>query len=147
MSVADLPGCTCPIGGPFVAICPTHFVADPMSITFGLSDLPTLRKLASVYTALAEDESLDPAATFVNRCVSQVATQMVAKLSAKVPPQQPDNQFADCGIEELVHQLVGAGSTCWVGGTGDREFDSAAAVEIASAGLRRLSEILSGAAR
>lgn len=150
MSAPNLPSCTCPLGGPFVAICPTHWVADPKAIEFGVSDLPTLRKLASVYTALAEDESVDPPESFVNRVVSQVTTRMVAVLSRKVQPPNPaeaDNRFADCGIEELVYQLVGAGSTCWVGGTGDREFDSTAAAAVALDGLARLNELLGGGAR
>ena len=44
-----------------------------------------------------------------------------------------DNMFADTnGIEELIGQAVGAGSMCWVGGTGDRVFDSEHAAFVAN---------------
>lgn len=54
------------------------------------------------------------------------------------------NRFADCGVEELIYQLVGAGSACWVGGTGDAVFDSAEALQVAGDGLERLSQIIGG---
>lgn len=100
MSAAEVPDCTCPIGGPFVVICPTHFVADPKSIEFGVSDLPTLRKLASVYTALTADESVEAPASFVNRVVSQVMTRMVATLSRKLSPDhaRPPSDGSDAEL-------------------------------------------------
>jgi len=57
-----------------------------------------------------------------------------------------DNRFADCcGIEELVYQLVGAGSTCWQNLSGAGVFDSTLASQVGADGLARLSEILSEA--
>ncbi len=39
----------------------------------------------------------------------------------------------DLTLEEVIGQALGAASTCWVGGTGDREFDSARAKEVMTA--------------
>lgn len=44
-------------------------------------------------------------------------------------------------VTELIYQLAGAASTCWVGGTGDRLFDSVGAVEVADAAIERLIEL------
>lgn len=55
---------------------------------------------------------------------------------------QKSIQFDDAEtITELVHQIVGAGSTCWVGGTGSSLFDSEMALEVANAGINRLIEL------
>lgn len=52
------------------------------------------------------------------------------------------SRFDDAeNVTELIHQLVGAGSTCWVGGTGDAEFDTTQALEVADAGINRLIEL------
>lgn len=45
---------------------------------------------------------------------------------------------------ELIAQAVGAGSTCWVGGTGELEFDSIEAAVVADAAFLRLQTILAG---
>jgi len=45
---------------------------------------------------------------------------------------------------ELITQAIGAGSMCWVGGTGALEFDSNAATKVADAAYQRLQAILSG---
>ena len=82
MSAADLPSCTCPLGGPFVTICPTHYVALDDNVAFDASDLPTLRKMAAVYTKAAEEET-DPEVLLVHRIVSQVTTRLVAAMAAK----------------------------------------------------------------
>ena len=51
-------------------------------------------------------------------------------------------QFDDAeNVTELIHQIVGAGSTCWVGGTGSIPFDSEMALEVANAGINRLIEL------
>lgn len=44
-------------------------------------------------------------------------------------------------VTELIYQLVGAASTCWVGGTGDHQFDSTQAVVVADAAIERLIEL------
>lgn len=50
--------------------------------------------------------------------------------------------FSDAeNVTELIYQLVGAGSTCWVGGTGSAVFDSDQAKEFADAGIERLIEL------
>ena len=50
--------------------------------------------------------------------------------------------FADAeDISQLIHQLVGAGSTCWIGGTGDREFWTAQAMKVAQDAITRLNEL------
>jgi hypothetical protein len=41
-------------------------------------------------------------------------------------------------ITELIYQLVGAGSTCWHGGTGSAVFDDVRAVQVAEDGIDRL---------
>lgn len=52
------------------------------------------------------------------------------------------NRFARAETEdEVLGQMVGAGSTCWVGGTGDAEFDSTQAVQVIEHGAARLKEI------
>lgn len=53
-----------------------------------------------------------------------------------------ENIFDECDdIPTLIHQLVGAASTCWIGGTGDREFWTAEARRVASQALTRLNEL------
>jgi hypothetical protein len=44
-------------------------------------------------------------------------------------------------VTELIYQLVGAGSMCWVGGTGAAVFDDANAKAVADAGIDRLIEL------
>jgi hypothetical protein len=52
------------------------------------------------------------------------------------------NRFADAeNVTELMYQVVGAGSTCWVGGTGSIVFDSTQAKEVADDGIARLVEL------
>jgi hypothetical protein len=52
------------------------------------------------------------------------------------------NMFRGCeNVTELVYQLVGAASTCWVDGTGDRVFDDADAKDVAEDGIARLIEL------
>lgn len=54
------------------------------------------------------------------------------------------NRFAKAETEdEVLGMMVGAGSTCWVGGTGDIEFDSTQAVQVIEQGKARISEIRS----
>lgn len=51
-------------------------------------------------------------------------------------------KFSDAeNITELVYQIVGAGSACWVGGTGQAEFDTTHAQAVAEAGIDRLIEL------
>lgn len=59
---------------------------------------------------------------------------------------RPDNRnrFADCGVEELLNRLVGAGSMCWENPAGAGVFDSEAASAIAAEGLARLNELMGG---
>lgn len=45
---------------------------------------------------------------------------------------------------ELITQAVGAGSACWVGGTGSAEFDTTQAIAVADAAFQRLQAILAG---
>ena len=53
-----------------------------------------------------------------------------------------ENMFAAAeDIPQLIHQLVGAGSTCWIGGTGDSEFWTAEARRVASHAIARLTEL------
>ena len=47
--------------------------------------------------------------------------------------------FSDLTVEEAVFQAIGAGSTAWVGGTGDAVFDEKHATNVANALLNRLS--------
>lgn len=57
------------------------------------------------------------------------------------------NRFSDVqGLEELVGVLIGAGATCWKGGTGDLVFDSDEASEFYREGIERMSQLM-GAAR
>lgn len=54
-----------------------------------------------------------------------------------------ENLFKDCtGIEELVGQLVGAGSTCWENLSAAGEFDDTLAARFAQDGTARLSQLL-----
>lgn len=51
-------------------------------------------------------------------------------------------RFTDAAtVEQLVYQIVGAGSTCWQGGTGEAVFDDVLAREVAEDGLRRLRQL------
>ena len=52
-----------------------------------------------------------------------------------------DNLFKECDdIHQLIHQLVGLSSLCWVGGT-TGEFDTTQALKAASHALTRLNEL------
>lgn len=54
------------------------------------------------------------------------------------------NHFQNCStIEQVIAQAVGAGSTCWVGGTGDAQFDSAKAVMVSDDAIERVMQIFS----
>lgn len=56
--------------------------------------------------------------------------------------QQTVNRFADAeNVTELIYQLVGAGSGCWHGGTGQAVFDDGEAARVAEAGIDRLIEL------
>lgn len=49
------------------------------------------------------------------------------------------NRFKDAeNVTELIYQLVGAGSTCWVGGTGQAEFNTTEAAQVAEDGIDQL---------
>ena len=53
-----------------------------------------------------------------------------------------ENMFAAAeDIPQLIHQLVGAGSTWWIGGTGDSEFWTAQARKVAEQAITRLNEL------
>lgn len=55
----------------------------------------------------------------------------------------PPNRFVQAkSVREVVFQAVGAGSACWVGGTGDLEFDSVEAERFAVEAMRRITEII-----
>lgn len=56
------------------------------------------------------------------------------------------NRFSDCSnIEELVHQLIGAGSMCWdQQPNGERIFDDAAAIKLANDGIEKLQHLIYG---
>lgn len=45
-------------------------------------------------------------------------------------------------LEEILFQALGAASTCWVGGTGELEFDSSRAKEIGEALLREVNRAM-----
>lgn len=52
------------------------------------------------------------------------------------------NRFHDADtVTELLGMLVGAGSTCWIGGTGHLEFDSTEASKVVDEGVDRLIEL------
>ena len=54
------------------------------------------------------------------------------------------NIFADANsVDELLSLMVGAGSVCWVGGTGDLVFDSEMAIGVVAHGMARLEELIS----
>lgn len=54
-----------------------------------------------------------------------------------------NNRFADAqDITAVVFQAIGAGSTCWVGGTGDLEFDSIEAKICGDHAVARINEII-----
>lgn len=56
-----------------------------------------------------------------------------------------ENLFKDCnGIEELVGQLVGAGSMCWESVRAAGVFNAAQASRIVDDGVARLSQLLGG---
>lgn len=60
---------------------------------------------------------------------------------APLEPAEP-NRFAGCEtVNELVYRLVGAASTCWVGGTGAAVFDDRQAVRVADMAIDRLIEL------
>ena len=46
-------------------------------------------------------------------------------------------------MDELLSLMVGAGSVCWVGGTGDLVFDSEMAIGVVAHGMARLEELIS----
>jgi len=49
------------------------------------------------------------------------------------------NRFDDAeNVTELIYQLVGAGSTCWHGGTGSAVFNDGEAARVAEDGIDRL---------
>lgn len=53
------------------------------------------------------------------------------------------NRFAQATtLAEVVGQAVGAGSVCWVGGTGALEFDSTAATKVVEDALARIADLL-----
>lgn len=53
-----------------------------------------------------------------------------------------ENRFAEAeDIPQLIYQLVGAASTCWIGGTGDKEFWTAEARKVAGEAITRLNEL------
>ena len=58
------------------------------------------------------------------------------------PDERKQNRFKDAdNVSELIRQLVGAGSTCWVGGTGDAVFDATEAQAVAEDAIDRLIEL------
>lgn len=60
----------------------------------------------------------------------------------KLPVSSRPNRFADVPtIAQVVGQAVGAGSTCWVGGTGDAQFDSNEALVIVSEATERIQQL------
>jgi hypothetical protein len=53
------------------------------------------------------------------------------------------NRFAEAdSVQEVIGQAIGAGSTCWVGGTGAAEFDSDQAVQISAEATERIKTLL-----
>lgn len=53
------------------------------------------------------------------------------------------NRFADAkDVPEVVFQAIGAGSVCWVGGTGPLEFDSAKANAVGREAVARINEVI-----
>lgn len=57
------------------------------------------------------------------------------------PPDEPNRFSRASTVEELIGQAIGAGSVCWVGGTGPLEFDSREASQIVKETLARLAEL------
>lgn len=52
------------------------------------------------------------------------------------------NRFQDAeNVTQLVGQLIGAGSMCWVGGTGSASFDTDEAQRLTDEGVERLVEL------
>jgi hypothetical protein len=52
------------------------------------------------------------------------------------------NIFASAdNVTELIMQVCGAASTCWIGGTGSIEFDTAKASSVADQAIDRLIEL------
>lgn len=54
------------------------------------------------------------------------------------------NIFADAeSVDELLSLMVGVGSVCWIGGTGDLKFDADLAVSVVAHGRARLEQLIS----
>jgi hypothetical protein len=52
------------------------------------------------------------------------------------------NMFQECeNVTQLINQVIGAGSTCWVDSTGDNEFDTSTAQVISDDAVDRLIEL------
>lgn len=57
----------------------------------------------------------------------------------------PSNRFSDCeSVDQVIRRAVGAGSTCWHGGTGQAEFDTAQAIRVSDEAFERVAQILDG---
>lgn len=58
------------------------------------------------------------------------------------PKIDENNRFKDAEDPiAVLHQMIGAASMCWVGGTGDSVFDSEQAISVAVQAVKRLREM------
>lgn len=63
------------------------------------------------------------------------------------PTVRSGDALIDTSLPEWIGQAIGAASTCWVGGTGDAEFDSAQAKHIADGLHAHVQKVIDGVIR
>lgn len=68
--------------------------------------------------------------------------QRIAVAAETEPFSFVQHTDVDLTLEEILFQALGAASMCWVGGTGDLEFDSSRAQQIGVAMMREVNRAL-----
>ena len=68
--------------------------------------------------------------------------QRIAIAASQTPFAFIQTRGEDLTLEEIMFQALGAASMCWVGGTGDLEFDSSRAKEIGLALMREVDRAM-----
>lgn len=68
--------------------------------------------------------------------------QRIAIAASQTPFAFVQTAGDDLTLEEILFQALGAASMCWVGGTGDLEFDSSRAKEIGLALMREVDRAM-----
>lgn len=68
--------------------------------------------------------------------------QRIAIAASQTPFAFIQTRGEDLTLEEIMFQALGAASMCWIGGTGDAEFDSSRAKEIGLALMREVDRAM-----